>query len=75
MNEPYLSNSVLEEYRNNPELHIKKLKVKLKQIIKMKELFNITIKDKDENEGKLVIQEKIENLLDLYKVSNPEYFL
>lgn len=74
MSELSLSDCILEEYKDNPELHIKKLKIKLKQIKKLDELFSKALMKKYSEDNHSLIG-RIEKLLEQYKEEYPEYFL
>ena len=70
--------SVLSEYENNPELHIKKLKIKERQINTLTRLFS----KKDDltetlemSEKRIAILGKIKAKLQEYKDEYPEYFI
>jgi hypothetical protein len=68
--------SVLSEYENNPELHIQKLKIKQRQIIKLFELFNLSLLNNSEkSENSESILNKIREKLQEYKEQYPEYFI
>jgi len=67
--------SVLSEYENNPELHIKILKVKQQQLTTLARLFSKKDKFAENKEKSNELLGKIKAKLLEYKDEYPEYFI
>jgi hypothetical protein len=67
MNEP-------SEFENNPKDHIKRLKIRKRQITKLYELFEPYAKE-ERGPKSLEFLEEIEKQLQEYKEQYPEYFI
>ena len=67
--------SVLSEYENYPELHIKILKVKQQQLTTLTRVFSKKDEFTENKENSNELLEKIKAKLQEYKDEYPEYFI